>query len=430
MENAHGSSPTVQQDLGGGLPTIDVNNANDLIGALKPENAGRTIRVMHGTHQVGVPLLVPDGATLQGTGEMQFDDDLPVGFQGTKTRIIAKNTLKGNLLTLGNESKVEKLVLEGLPPGGGSGPDPEDADGRWGNVVAVASRDSNDIASATILDCELKNRIGSGFGTDGPTGGAVLVYTRNPRKPAPPDPLPHVDATVTVTVKRSIVDTPKDGKAVFAMNFASGGQITVNLENNVVRGPLDVIGGLSRPDAVVGATTTIESNKNRYSPQGVSAVEAWQIIGGSSSPLGGPANTDSNTASVRSKDDQIEKFRVGIAAVGGQRLPNGGTCSDNTVELELLRTTLDTKPAARAADFDFRGARSFVVSPAGVVSQAGEANTVHVLVRETRGSGPRGNQYDHGAGLGTGNQLVFAGTLAAFISSNRDIDPAPGPGFF
>ena len=135
-------------------------------------------------------------------------------------------------------------------------------------------------------------------GTDGPTGGAILAYTRNPKNPHHPIRCHTWTRTVTVTVKRSIVDTPKDGKAVFAMNFASGGQITVKLENNVVRGPLDVIGGLSRPDAVVGATTTIESNKNKYSPQGVSAVEAWQIIGGSSSPLGGTANTDSNTASV------------------------------------------------------------------------------------------------------------------------------------
>ena len=49
------------------------------------------------------------------------------------------------------------------------------------------------------------------------------------------------------------------------MNFASGGKVTIKLKKNEVGGPLDVIGGLSRPDAVVDATTTIDSHGNLYS---------------------------------------------------------------------------------------------------------------------------------------------------------------------
>ena len=107
---------------------------------------------------------------------------------------------------------------------------------------------------------------------------------------------------------QSIVDTPNAGKAVFAMNFASRGKVIVNLTKNEIGGPLDVIGGLSRPDAVANATTTINSDGNHYSPQGEVMPKAWQIIGGSSSPVGGNANTDSNSAIVQSTDDQIERL--------------------------------------------------------------------------------------------------------------------------
>ena len=46
------------------------------------------------------------------------------------------------------------------------------------------------------------------------------------------------------------------------MNFASGGKVTIKLKQNKVDGPLDVIGGVSRPDTVVFATTTIDSEGN------------------------------------------------------------------------------------------------------------------------------------------------------------------------
>jgi hypothetical protein len=249
------------------------------------------------------------------------------------------------------------------------------------------------------------------------------LHAQSPKTPTT-RPQPHEDATVTVKVSRSIVDTPKNGKAVFAMNFASGGQVTVRVEDSDIRGPLDVIGGLSRPDAVRNATTTIGSDRNRYSVQGASDVEGWQIIGGSSSPFGGDANTDSNSAIVESNGDQIEKFLVGIAAVGGRRLPDGGTCSHNTVDLTLNRMKLATRRQGTAADFMFVGAQS------GGLFPAGDGNTVKVDVRDTTGSGPRKNLYDDGAAFGAGNQLDFVGTLADFNDSNQNINPAPPAEFF
>ena len=349
---------------------------------------------------------------------MLFDDQgLPVKFkQGTTTTITAKPNLEGNLVILGNQSSLRRLVLQGAPP-----PEEAAAGGfRFGNVVAVFSRRRDDIVSVRIDECELINKSASGVGPDGPTEGAILAYTRNPKLGANPEP-PHEDAEVTLALTRSIVRTPK-GTAVFAMNFASHGKVTIRLTKNNIGGPLDVIGGLSRPDAVVGATTTITSHGNHYSPSEASdAVAAWQIIGGSGPPFqAGPnSNSDSNSASVESRDDQIRGFQVGIVAVGGRRLrSDGGTCSHNKSRLELLHMTLATKDT-EAADFNFTGA----IGP----SPAGNANIVHVLVQKTTGSGGRDNRYANGA---TGNRLVFVGTREAFTRSNPKIDPAPSAEFF
>jgi hypothetical protein len=403
MEDAHGSSGTVQQPGASGPPTIDVATPAKLIEELNRATAGVTIHLRSGEYEVDQPLLVRDGVTLQGEGVMQPVQGLPVGFmQGTKTAIIGKRDLAGNLLTLSDGSKVEKLVLQGpnkfkedlLGPIGG-------------NVIAVASRRKDDSVSATIDKCELINNLKSGGGTDGPTGGAILAYTRNPNRDAAP--LPHEDANVTVTVTQSIVDTHRDGKAVFAMNFASGATVTVELKNSVVRGPLDVIGGLSRPDAVSNAKTKITSHGNHYSPQPGSYVEAWKIVGGSTPPFpAGPnSNSDSNTAIVESTDDRIEDFQVGIRAIGGrQLLPGGSTCSHNTVNLKLTRMKPAANPAA--TDFDFVGAQSPEALPAGV----NNAVVVEVLVVGT----PPDRLFHidvHDVGFGTGNQLAFEGTLAA-----------------
>ena len=340
--------------------------------------------------------------TLQGAGEMDFDTQgLPVGFKpGTATTITAKSDLAGNLVTLCDDSSIRGLVLKGASQ------TEVDGEGRGGIVVAVGSRCPTDSVSATIDKCELKNQIKSGAVTDGPTGGAILAYTRNPNRGDAPSP--HVGATVALTLTQSIVDTHTNGKAVFAMNFASGGTVTVKLTKNDIRGPLDVIGGISRPDAVFGATTTITSDRNRYSPQSGSSVEGWQIIGGSSSPVGGSANTNSNSASVQSEEDQIEKFRVGILAIGGRRLPGVGTCSNNTVNLTLTGMKPATNPLRGATDFEFEGARSIGALPAG------HNNAVVVKVLAGTPPNPLFSVDVHDAGFGTGNQLVFKGTLAAF----------------
>jgi hypothetical protein len=424
MEEPQGLSGTELQPEGGGPMTIEVDNTTELINALRP---GATILLKSKEYSVDTPLLVPDGATLKGAGEMRIEGGLPRGFRGTATRISAKRGLKGNLVTLSNDSKLQQLVLEGLPRRGGvvAGHVPEDDAGRGGNVIAVASRAVRDNVKATIEKCQLISNIDSGVGTDGPTGGAILAYTRNPEQGA--NPPPHVGAEVTVEVTQSILDAPKDGKAILAMNFASGGKVTINLTQNNIRGPLDVMGGLSRPDAVVGATTTIDSDENLYRPSQQSDAAAWQIVGGSTPPFpAGPnSNSDSNTASANSKKDQIADFEDGIVAIGGRRLSiDNGSCSGNRVNLKLTQMKLATSPQEVAADFVFVGALSL-----GPFS-AGDANIVCVHVEEATGSGPRNNLYADSQGSGTGNQLRVKGSPSAFAQSNPGIDPAPPNQFF
>jgi hypothetical protein len=413
MEEAFRQPPGTGEPPGGG--EITVTTVTQLKNALDPKNAGRRILVNKGTYEVNVPLRVPDGASLVGKGEMTYVGGLPDTFtMDNKTTITGLPDLKGDLLTLGNRSSVRRLILEILEV---NTPGVPENTPKFGNVVAVASGGPGDSVSAAIDECQLINKNPAGAGAEGPVGGALLACTRNPEG----DPPPHEDAVVTVRVSRSLVEPTGGGPAVFAMNFATGGKVTVELIGNRIRGSLDAVGGLSRPNAVFDATTTIRSRGNLYSG---SDGPAWQIIGGSHGPGEESSGASANSASAHSRNDRIKGFQLGIFALGGRRFSSdGGTSSFNVVELDLIQLRLETE-GTEAADFLFAGSLSF--GP----FLAGDENTVRVRVRKTIGSGPRENLYTHSGGFGTGNQLTFDGTLAAFIRSNEKIDPAPPAEFF
>src|SRR3954447_15367549 len=74
-------SETAQQSLALGS-AIDVTSAAELVAALVPENAGRRILLHAGSYDIDQTLVVPDGATLEGEGVMQLDDErLPTGLR-------------------------------------------------------------------------------------------------------------------------------------------------------------------------------------------------------------------------------------------------------------------------------------------------------------------------------------------------------------
>ena len=172
---------------------------------------------------------------------------------------------------------------------------------------------------------------------------------------------------------------------------------------------MDVIGGMARPDEVRDATTTINSDGNLYKQQ--IGAAAWQIFGGSTPPIpAGPnSKADSNTASVDSKNDRIEDFKDGIVAAGGRRLSsNHGNCSNNKVNLTLTGMKIATNPASAGAEFTFAGA----LGP----FRAGDNNAVVAEVLAGTTSDRLLYIHVHDAGVGTGNQLAFDGTLAAFTT--------------
>jgi photosystem II stability/assembly factor-like uncharacterized protein len=394
--------------------TIVVTTAEELSAALVPANAGARILVSAGEYGVANPLTVPDGAILSGEGVMALDaSKLPTGIvPAGRTALRAAADLEGDILTLGGGSVIRGLVIE-------------DVQGRAaGNPVAVVSRAANDRVSARILECEIVNPNESGIASQGPTGRGLAVWTRNPNLGQ--DPPPHEGARLGVQMTRSIVRSPAPGVGVFAINFASRGRIDLDLDSNVIGGGVDADGGVSRPDAVTLASVTIASRRSLYRSDSPDPTPiGWRLLGGTTAPIPGLASqaSTSNTLRLHSNDDRIEGFGTGISAIGATRFnPLSEPSDSNAIELNLQGTLLQTA----SADLELLGASTFVD---GV--WAGDGNSVHVVMRQSKGSGTRANVYANSAGnLGTGNKLEIAGSATAFAQTNEDIDPAPPAEFF
>lgn len=165
-----------------------VSTTEDLVTAMTPSNAGRTIRVRPGIYTVSAPLEVPDGATLAGDGRMLFDDDgLPTGIDpATAPLLVHTAVTAGDMVRLGDGSRVSGLVLQEAaltpPIAPSSGPNA-------GNLIAVVTNAPGDRISASIDACELVNPNPSGVGGQhGPTRRAIMIVTRNRNQGAAPDP--------------------------------------------------------------------------------------------------------------------------------------------------------------------------------------------------------------------------------------------------
>jgi hypothetical protein len=411
--------------------TIVVADAAALAAALSPENAGRHILVRAGTYALDAPVTVPNGATLEGEGAMQFVDGLPAGFgAGARTTLTMSANVPGNMLTMGDRSTIRRLEIVDLA-------------GRLGNPVAVVSREPGDRVSATIAESEIVNPNPHGVVPAGPTGVGLAVLSLNPNLGA--DPGPHEGATVSADMIRSLVRSPAGGVGVFAFNFAALARLSVRLEANVVGGGIFANGGVSRPDAVHDARIDIESHRNLYrddSPDPCATPHPGLNFSGASGP---PAplpvsETARNSVRVHSVKDRVEGFTNGINAVAGIRffpLPTAGPTNDNSIALSLLDTDIST-PFCGGAPFvsDLRLMGAFSASDA---LSPGDGNSVHVVMRGVTGSGARSNSYVHAVGpsgplapelQGGGNRVEIVGSPSAFVATNSRIDPAPGADFF
>ncbi|HTY40321.1 MAG TPA: hypothetical protein VMH79_00475 [Thermoanaerobaculia bacterium] len=403
--------------LGADARKVVVRNVAELEAAMVPGNAGKRIEVRAGVYDLGNALTVPDGATVIGDGVMTLGaDGLPAGFKPNgKTLLRATSVLAGDILTLGDGATLRRLAIE-------------DFSGRAGNPVVVASRSAGDSITAKILECDILNPNPPGITPPGPIGRSLVVMTRNPN--LGDDPPPHVGATLSVTLADSILRSPGAGYGVFAINFAANAKIDLVLRHNVIGGGVNASGGVSRPDAVSGASVGIESHGNLYRSDSAAPTAAgWSLIGGTTAPLPGlvsQASTD-NTLRLSSRNDRIEGFDTGVSAVGGQRsAPFPEPSSGNEIEVKMRGARLQSV----TSDLALYGAASFVdgVSP-------GDDNEVRVKIRQSVGSGPRANVYADSwsptsGGLGQGNRLRIAGSSLAFANSNEGFEPPPGPEFF
>jgi hypothetical protein len=391
-------------------PDIVVTTAAELQSALSPANAGAHILVRAGVYDVSQALTVPDGADLIGEGVMILDQSgLPTGFDPIgRTLLKATAALAGDVLTLGDGATIRGLAIQ-------------DVVGRvTGGAVAVLSRAPGDFISARIEECEI---ITPSL-VVGTTGRGLVVMTRN----LDLEP-PHEGAVLRVQMAGSIVRSPGAANGVFAINFASHSQITLDVESNVIGGTVNSAAGVGLPDAVTGASLIIQSSHNLYrSDSLVPTATGWQLFAGADAPIPSIVSQAStfNTLQMHSIDDTLAGFATGIVAAGGRRINAlSGTISSNRVELNLHGTRLQTT----TADLRLSGATT------GLSVSTGDDNTAHVLLVHATGSGVRANRYAHSSiplpgSPGIGNRLEIFGNANAFDQTNDNFVPPPPAEFF
>ncbi|HEX6574296.1 MAG TPA: glycosyl hydrolase family 28-related protein [Gemmatimonadaceae bacterium] len=404
--------------VGAGLP-VEVSSTDQLVAALTSPGPARNIVLAPGTYVISSPLEIPDGTTLQGSGAMTFDDisRLPAGFDlATRTVIKAAGTLVGDVVVMGDRTTLKGLAIE-------------DAAGRTGgSVVVVHSRRPGDHVEAAIDECEIINPNPTSNSPQSVGGRALVLLTRN-RETITSELAPEIGAAVTVTMSHSIISSPRIA-GIFLNNFSPLATTRLILTENVIGGGAQVTGGTSRPDAVYGSSSSMESKGNLYrADPGSSPINGLQIYGGAGLPVPGVAveATNGNTANFRSLNDRVEGFINAIVARGASRpLASPAELSFNIATLDLHGTRLSSV----RGDLNLAGAGSLV---AGSWPDAG--NGLHALLEGVRGSGMRSNAYANVLGpapgsFGEGNRLEVVGTLQAFTHTNENIFPPPPTQFF
>ena len=423
-----------------------ISTSAELVAALAPANAGRRIRIRAGTYDIEQPLTVPDGMTLEGEGVMLFTPDgQPTGFaDGPRTTLRMMANIGGDVLTLGDSVTVRNVEIVDLV-------------GRSGNVVTVASRRPRDRVSATILESVIVNPNPLAIGAGGSLGRSLHVITRNPNMGA--DPPPDEGAVLAVRMLRSVIQSPSGGGGFFAYNFAANSRISLEISRSVIGGSSEANGGVSRPDAVHDSEVRITSRDNLYrnewTDRCASKFMGWNLTGGSSTPI--PLRvpeTARNRLVIRSVNDRLEGFTIGVHATGSRRFfpaPLNAAPKDNHIDLQLLGTTIST-PSCASPPTGGISAGMVSSQPTPVADlqliggwaqsnafAAGDGNTVRVELRGVIGSGTRSNRYENAAAItgplsaklqGKGNRFQVVGDPLAFTRDNRGIDPAPGAAFF
>ncbi len=438
---------------------IHVYDSAQLQAAMQPANAGRNVLVHEGEYTVSQTLVVPEGATVRGAGRMLYDQDgYPDGFAADSgTRLKASMDLVGDVVMLGNGSRIENILIRDISWAGpingvqqgdctvaelscqGAPERKRCCTVNRGNLVLIGARAQNDVVSATINECEFVTPNFSGIAPSGPTGRSVAVLNRNVNLQQAPDPF--TDSDVSAVVTNSIMRAQRLGSAVFAVNFAARSQIDLLLFRNKFHGGLDSNGGVSRPDLVTDSSTSIVSIGNLYSSGVAGAGVGWQITGGSGAPIVFPVpavTTERNRLDIISLRDRIEGWSEGVAATGGARYfpetSGVGSTSNNQLTIQLYGTEFEDNSSS---DLTLIAARSSADYPTG------NFNTLGLLSLNAHGDDNPGNFYSDGAffnpvgynelspqNRGEGNELAILGSLKTFLRTNDGFDDSAPPSEF
>jgi hypothetical protein len=439
----------------GGLPAVAlaqsddvivVGNEAELVAAMVPANAYRRIQLLNRytdpavfDYQVSATLNVPDGAIVEGAGVMRYDaDGLPAGFEpGTETRVGAASNYqivggRPEIFALGNGSSLQRMTVVSYQPG---------------NAVGIMSSLSGPV-EGSVSECDIFGsgfvpgasnfgpQGGDGFLPGGPISRGVFVRTRHP------------GSSVTARVERSIIHANGSNAAVFVANITKSARITVFLTQNVLKDglrQLDVVGGASGNGArdssgsflfqSDGNLTIVHSRGNLYSGRGL--TDTGVILEGGYDGRGFPTEerpgASHNTIRFDSVLDRITNVGTGLFLEGGLRANLlAGLSSFNTVDLQLLGTTIRTLPpeAGRPAPRDLAVCVTTGVGP--LQGKAGDGDSIRALLRDVDGSGPRANLYSLACNAqpGSDNTFEFIGNARAFEQTTDDISPPPPPDSF
>jgi len=390
------ASATPQVTVVPWLNLVYVPVGADLAQALVPANAGRLILLARGEHKITGPLTVPAGAWLDGAGVMRFGPGgTPTGL-GPSARITATHAFPGNLLRLEDGAMLRGLRVDDLFAG------------RGGNTVAVLSTGPGAAVEAALWQVDLGGAGPSAATPAGPVGRVLLALTLTG----------HDGAEVDVDVDASVLRAAGTSSALFAVNFATGADMTIDLRRSFVNGQVDANAGVPRPTAVVGSTLTIDSDHNLYRRDGDPNM-AWYLHGGSDAPISnGWPGAVGCTFTFESRHDRIAGFALGILGIAGERFraQTSTPVSGNTLVLDLDDLAITTP--SDGADYVLIGA---VASGPFAV---GDGNVLRLDLRRSEGSGPRDYNFvadeDGPPGFvpGSGNQVIIAGSKKRFDRSN------------
>jgi len=145
-----------------------------------------------------------------------------------------------------------------------------------------------------------------------------------------------------------------------------------------------------------------------------------------------------NTLRMRSVNDRIEGFRLGVHAAAARRLKEtSGPLSGNRVDLDMSGTTIRTVDAVSApvgvaaADLSLHGAMAGVGYGTRSTLAIGDDNELRASIKGASGSGLRANVFSNVTGpvlpsaRGRHNRLIVAGDASDFARANPGIEPVP-----